>query len=258
MIDIGANLTHHSFCDDLDTVLSDAWKAELSAIIVTGCSLADSHDAMKLATRDPRLYFTCGIHPHMAKDHLSFDQAAYQTLLQHPRCVAIGECGLDNHRDFSSPEQQKQVFAQQLEIAHASSLPLFLHQRNALDDFLMMIKESGITNKFVTHCFTDGPKELKRLLDAGSYIGVTGWLCDQRRNHALLEALAYIPLDRLLIETDAPYLMPAADSNKTMRNEPKNLPIVAERIASLLGSTTEALVEQTTKNTYALFDKITP
>ncbi|MDI9347344.1 MAG: TatD family hydrolase [Methylacidiphilales bacterium] len=256
MIDIGANLTHPSFEKDLSEVLVRAWNSGIEAIIITGGTLTESARARELCKYDSKLYYTCGIHPHEAINHKDFDQENFLAMLHNDRCVALGECGLDYHRNYSSPDIQQVLFHQQLSIAKGSSLPLFLHQRNALDDYLAIIKEHTLCNKLVTHCFTEGRETLKKLLDIGSYIGITGWLCDKRRNQELLEAISYIPQDKLLIETDAPFLTPDEVKDIDKRNEPSNLIWIVRKIAALRGITNEELITITTNNSLKLFDKI--
>ena len=259
MIDIGANLTHKSYKDDLDSVLSSAWKKGVEAIIITGCNLEDSQEALKLSSLDKRLYSTCGIHPHLACDHIHFSHTLFNTIIENDSCCAIGECGLDYHRNYSAPYDQKLVFNTQLEIASKSSLPLFLHQRDAIDDFLSILDSHTLSNEFVTHCFTDNKKILRRLLDRGSYIGVTGWITDSSRNSDLLSAVKYIPDDRLLCETDSPYLLPYNREEKpsvSQRNEPQYLHNVVSALSEARGQSFETIAKICKSNTLRLFSKI--
>jgi TatD DNase family protein len=257
LIDIGANLTHSSFAPDLRAVLQRAWDAGVKRMIVTGADLASSRQAAALAAEHARqLWSTAGVHPHHAQQFVEAQRASFIELSQLPHVVAIGECGLDYFRNLSAPEAQRAAFTAQLEIAVASGKPVFLHQRDAHADFLAILREFAKRLKGgVAHCFTEGPPELEEYLDLGLYIGVTGWVCDERRGLALREAVPKIPKERLMIETDAPYLLPR-DLNasvKTRRNEPCNLPHIAAAIATLRHETLESLAASSTSNAVRFF-----
>jgi TatD DNase family protein len=257
LIDIGANLTHDSFAADLDAVMTRALHAGVRRQIVTGADVASSRQAASLADRHPaQLRSTAGIHPHHADSFCADHRAELAELLRHPRVVAAGECGLDYFRNISSPEAQRRAFVAQLEIAAAANKPVFLHQRDAHADFAAILKDHiGVLHGGVAHCFTGGQAELHAYLDLGLYIGITGWVCDERRGLELRTAVPHIPLQRLLVETDAPYLLPRdlSPKPKSRRNEPAFLPHVAQTVAQLRGESLEALAAATTHNAETLF-----
>jgi TatD DNase family protein len=257
LIDVGVNLAHESFDRDREEVIERAATAGIARMIVTGTSVTASVQACALAAQRPgRLFASAGIHPHHANEADAPALDAIRGLLAHPQVVAVGECGLDFFRNFSPPEAQQRAFSAQLELAASSGLPLFLHQREAHDVFLRLIRpwRSRIVGA-VAHCFTGGPDELRDYLELDLYIGITGWLCDERRGGALREALPGIPMDRLLVETDAPYLLPRDLPAKPRgrRNEPSFLSHVVERIAALLDRSVEEIAGATTRNAERLF-----
>jgi len=257
LVDIGLNLTHDSFDADRDAVLSRAQDAGVAHFIVTGTSVAASVAACELAASLPdRLSATAGVHPHHADEWDAAGVATLRGLLAHERVVAVGECGLDFFRDFSPRAAQETAFEAQLELAAEAGLPVFLHQRDAHARFVELLApwRSKLTGG-VAHCFTGGKKELAAYLDLDLFIGVTGWLCDERRSQALREAVPGIPLDRLLIETDAPYLLPRdlPEKPRTRRNEPCYLPHILTRIAALRSEPPEVLAEATRANSERLF-----
>jgi TatD DNase family protein len=257
LIDVGANLTHESFRSDLPDVIERAAGCGVRRIIVTGTSLAASEAALALASARPGvLWSTAGVHPHAAAEYDAATEAGLRTLLRDPRVVAAGECGLDYHRDYAPREVQRTAFARQVELAAASGRPLFLHQRDAHADFLAILKEQGSRLPAgVAHCFTNGPAELADYLDIGLYIGITGWICDDRRATDLRAAAACIPLDRVLLETDSPYLLPKnlQPAPRGRRNEPANLPEVVLALAAYIGHSPEVVANATTRNAEVLF-----
>ena len=257
LIDIGLNLTHESFAHDRDAVLARALAAGVDGMLVTGSDIPHSEAALQLAQQHPaRLRATAGIHPHQAKDFSAEQLPALKTLLAHPLVLAVGECGLDYFRNFSTHEQQEQVFRQQLELAIAVGKPVFLHERDAHEIFV------GILNEYlpklaggVAHCFTGTVAQAQRYVELDVYVGITGWICDERRGESLREAVRHIPQDRLLIETDAPYLIPRdlKPKPKSHRNEPMHLPAVLSRLAQCRGESVEELAAATTANARRLF-----
>jgi TatD DNase family protein len=257
LIDIGANLTHDSFDRDRDEVIARAANAGVTRMIVTGASRAGSPLAQQLAAERPGvLYATAGIHPHHATELDSDTETMLRDLANRAQVVAIGECGLDYFRNFSPADVQREAFARQLRIAHECGKPVFLHQRDAHDDFVAILNEyrDGISGG-VAHCFTGGPAEMQEYLDMGFYIGITGWICDERRGQNLQEAVAELPLDRVVIETDAPYLMPRDLPEKlpARRNEPMVLPHVLRALARHMGADAQELAVSATRNTEKLF-----
>jgi TatD DNase family protein len=257
LIDIGSNLTHDSFNADRDEVMARALQAGVRRQIITGAHLASSRQAAALAALHPaRLWSTAGVHPHHAQSFLVSQHAELIELLHLKQVVAVGECGLDYFRNFSPPTAQRQAFIAQLEIAAEVRKPVFLHQRDAHGDFAAILRDfAGRLHGGVAHCFTGGEVELEAYLALGLYLGITGWACDERRGHELRRSVPRIPLDKLLIETDAPYLLPRdmSPSPKSRRNEPSYLPHIAATVAGLRGETLESLGAATTRNAIALF-----
>jgi TatD DNase family protein len=226
-------------------------------MIVTGSSLDDSARAVALCRQWPgQLRATAGVHPHHAATFHDTDVPRLAELLADPLVIAVGECGLDFYRNFSPPADQRRAFALQLALAAQHDRPLFLHQRDAHVEFLAMLAEHpAVASRAVIHCFTGGVAELEACLDAGLSIGISGWICDERRGDALREASTRIPANRLMIETDAPYLLPRTISPKPRdrRNEPMNLPAVLANLAECRGETPADLARVTTGNACRFF-----
>ena len=226
-------------------------------MIVTGSSMDDSARALTVCRQWPgQLRATAGVHPHHAASFHATDLPRLSELLADPLVVAAGECGLDFYRNFSPPADQRRAFALQLALAAQHDRPLFLHQRDAHADFLAMLAEHpAVASRAVVHCFTGGAAELEACLDAGLSIGITGWICDERRGQALREAAPRIPVDRLMIETDAPYLLPRTISPKPRdrRNEPMNLTAVLATLADCRGESRAHLALATTANACRFF-----
>jgi len=238
-------------------MLERAKEAGVTSLLVTGTSVEESHKASSLCQEYPDyLYSTAGVHPHDA-DHVSDDfLAQIIQLTEKPWVKAIGECGLDFNRNFSSPQQQQLVFARQIALAAELNMPLFLHQRDAFETWYNLLEP--YLNKvpaMVAHCFTGTADELKKCLDANMYIGITGWLCDERRGQGLREIVTQIPLNRLMLETDAPYLIPRTirPRPKSSRNEPAYLPYVVKALAEYMQVSEQLVVEHTNKNAQVVF-----
>ena len=235
LIDIGANLTHDSFDRDRGAVLERARAAGVAQLVVTGASREHSPQALGLAQGHPGVLFaTAGVHPHHASEYTDECDAEMRALHAHREVVAVGECGLDYFRDFSPRPSQRNAFERQLQIAVDTGKPLFLHQRDAHADFMAMMKNfDGRIGPAVVHCFTGTREELFDYLDRDWHIGITGWLCDERRGAHLRELVKHIPANRLMIETDAPYLLPRTlqPMPKDRRNEPAFLAHIVEELA---------------------------
>ncbi|WP_440225728.1 TatD family hydrolase [Dokdonella sp. MW10] len=257
LVDIGANLTHESFRPDYDALLARAKDAGVTRIVVTGASAAGSRSALALARQRPgELFATAGVHPHHAVDYDDATDVLLRDLVAHDEVRAVGETGLDYHRDFSPREVQREVFARQLEIAAACGKPLFLHQRDAHEDFMAVMRDfDGRLGRAVVHCFTGTREEMTDYLDAGWYIGITGWLCDERRGTHLRELVRDIPADRLMIETDAPYLLPRSvrPQPSHRRNEPMYLRHIVEELARDRGEDVAVTAAATTATAHAFF-----
>jgi len=275
LIDIGANLLNSSFNRDREEVIKSAAARGVSPVIITGSGEKSSREAALYASRynagesshkaedgkAPKaglLFSTAGVHPHEAKncgggtiDALRNLTADYKTTVK-----AIGECGLDYNRDFSPRDVQRKWFLKQVELAAELSLPLFLHERDAFADFSKILAEHiKAVPAAVVHCFTGTASELEYYISLGCYIGITGWICDERRGSHLRELVKIIPPGRLLLETDAPYLLPRdlPFKVKNKRNESRFLPHVAETVAKCLGKETALLAKETFENAKRFF-----
>ena len=257
LIDIGINLAHASYDHDRADVIARAQGAGVIAMIVTGSTLADSTRALELCRQWPGLLrATAGVHPHHAAGFRDSDRAALADLFDDPMTVAAGECGLDYDRNYSPPAEQRRAFALQLQLAVERKLPLFLHQREAHSDLMAMLREHPqLPARAVLHCFTGGTAELEDCLDAGLAIGVTGWICDERRGQALREAVGRIPDDRLMLETDWPYLLPRTIAPKPShrRNEPMYLPAILATVAASRSQSADHVAAITTSNARRFF-----
>lgn len=251
--DIGVNLTNKRFSQDLDTVLAEARLAGVDTIIITGTNEQESSAALALTQNTTlALFSTAGVHPHDA-DAVSADWLEHlQILLASPEVVAVGECGLDFNRNYSSQDRQRAVFAAQLQLAKDYRKPVFLHERDAFEEQIALLKRYQI-NHGVAHCFTGDAAQMQAYLSLGLYIGVTGWVCDPKRGKDLQNAVAELPMDKLLLETDAPYLLPKTLPNKVRRNEPKFLPVVAQAVAEIKGVTIEEVAQACCENAQRLF-----
>jgi TatD DNase family protein len=257
LIDIGINLAHDTFDHDRDEVIARAEVVGVTRMIVTGSSVQSTRSAIELVHAFPqRFRCTAGVHPHHATD---LDEAQLADLASLAKCsevVAVGECGLDYFRNFSPHDAQIQAFRRQLDLAVEVRKPVFLHQRDAHDDFLQILEQ--YRHKLVggvAHCFTAGMDEARAYLALGLHIGITGWICDERRGLHLRDVVREIPAERLLIETDAPYLLPRNLRPKpaSRRNEPMYLPHVLAAIAEARGESSEELAATTTRNALELF-----
>lgn len=257
MIDIGINLAHDSFDADRSLVLARARAAGVVQMIVTGSSLASTRRAIELVREHPRvLRATAGIHPHHASELGAEQLPELEELMRAPQVAAAGECGLDHFRNFSPAAAQERAFRWQLELAVKTRRPVFLHQRDAHADFMRILREylrelpGG-----VAHCFTGNERELEDCLGAGLSIGITGWICDERRGAHLKALVARIPAERLMLETDGPYLLPRdlVPRPATRRNEPMYLPHVLRTVAEARGETEEAVAAATTANARRFF-----
>lgn len=256
LTDIGANLAHDSFDHDRDEVIERARRAGVDTLLLTGSSLDSSRKVIELAGQHNNLFATAGIHPHEAQ-HANKEILQQIATLCNDNCVvAVGETGLDFNRDFSPRPEQERVFGAHLEMAADNGKPVFLHQRDAHERFLPMLREyRDALSGGVVHCFTDRKEALFAYLDLNMYIGVTGWICDERRGRELLELVPHIPAERLLLETDAPYLLPRSLRPRPSgrRNEPAFLTEVLRVVAEARQVTPEELARQTSANATRLF-----
>ncbi|UYG01134.1 TatD family hydrolase [Halomonas sp. GD1P12] len=257
LVDIGANLTHESFERDLDAVIERAQAANVTTMIVTGTDLAHAEQAVALAKRFPGLYATAGVHPHDASGWSNELARQMAALHKAPAVVAVGECGLDFNRNFSTPAEQEKAFEAQLSLAAESGLPLFLHERDAGARMREILKAwRDDISKAVIHCFTGEAQTLYGYLDLDLHIGLTGWICDERRGHHLRPLCKDIPLNRLMLETDCPYLLPRnlPAKLKGRRHEPALLPWISREIAHWAGVEEETLINETTRTARRFFN----
>lgn len=250
LFDIGANLTHESFAADLEAVLQRAIDAGVVRMVVTGADENGSREALALAERFPgHLRATAGVHPHVASAASESVIDNLRALASRDAVVAVGEAGLDFNRDFSPRDVQRDLFERQLELAIELGMPVFAHERDAHGAFVEILRPlRDRLGAIVVHCFTGTAEELDAYLDLDCHIGITGWICDERRGHHMHDFIDRIPADRLMIETDSPYLLPRdlKPRPKSRRNEPSFLPHILARLASIRGDTPERLAESTT------------
>ena len=250
--DIGVNLFCKQFPNP-EQIINDALQSGVTCIL-TG---TDPKENRQIDTfiNNHQAYGTVGIHPHNAdstkdKDYLEIENIAKTN----NKIVAIGECGLDFDRMFSTKENQIKCFEKQIEIAETLNMPLFLHERNAVEDFIKVLSNhKEICKKSIVHCFTGNAETLKKYLSMGCYIGITGWICDNRRAKDLRQAVRYIPLDRIMIETDSPFLTPKNIQGLSKTNYPQNVKYVAKELAMHMGVPENILISKAKENTEHFF-----
>lgn len=260
MIDIGANLLHSQFDSDRDAVIERAHAAGVARMLLTATDLSTSTAAIEFCTRRNDIRCTAGVHPHVAKEVEPGWISRLSELATSPLVKAVGEMGLDYNRNFTTPEQQQTVFHSQLDIAEQIRKPVFVHDREAAADVLAALTSHGRLTGVVVHCFTGDEKELDDYLSAGFYIGITGWVCDQRRGQPLRDIVTRVPLSKLLIETDAPYLLPhnvpanELTTGNKRRNEPAMLKYVVRQLAQLYGTEESEIITATSRNAREFFN----
>ncbi|HEY9050932.1 MAG TPA: TatD family hydrolase [Gammaproteobacteria bacterium] len=257
MIDIGVNLTGSAFHHDIAAVIERAAHVGVTTMVVTGTDVEHSQAALELTQQFPQnLYATAGVHPHHASECNDKTLAILEQLAQHEKVVAIGECGLDFNRDYSPRDVQEKWFEAQLELASGLQLPVFLHQRDAHERFLGLMQHwRPKLMAAVAHCFTGNMEEAQAYIDLDMHIGVTGWICDERRGESLQQAVKHIPENRLMLETDAPYLLPRdlQPKPKDRRNEPMYLPHICQVLAGLRNQDVSELARMTTATSREFF-----
>ena len=255
--DIGVNLTNERF--DIEQVISRAGDAGVESMLITGTSVEESMKALEICRQSTKgLYCTAGIHPHHASEFGPQSYATLFTLCQDPKVLAVGECGLDFNRNFSSPQQQLYAFEQQLILACELQLPVFLHERDAFAEQISLLKKyrKNLIGG-VVHCFTGDCAQMLAYLELDLYIGITGWLCDPVRGMALREAVLNLPLERLMLETDAPYLRPKGLAKNRVvdkgNNEPAYLPYIAGQLSEIMALDVNIIKRHSYLNCLSLF-----
>lgn len=254
LVDIGVNFHSSQLKGVGKEILARAGEAGVTQILATGTSVASSRLALEFARGHPGVWATAGVHPHTAKEYTAAAGDALAALWAEERVVAVGECGLDYNRMFSPMPAQRQAFEAQIQAGLRTGKPLFLHCRDAFEDFHAMLREAASAGaKGVVHCFTDGAAQAEAYLALGFDIGITGWVTDAARGAALRDAMRVIPAERLHLETDAPYLRPRNAGKTRPYNEPALLPFVAQAVAELKGMEVETLAAQATANSRRMF-----
>ena len=258
-IDIGVNLMNKQFKDDRLNIVKRSIKNG-TGLIITGTDLESSKRAIDFIRENNlnNVWCTVGVHPHNAKEVDDGYISSLSKLVKQNSdiVVAVGETGLDYDRMFSPADQQKHAFKEMIEVASVSGKPAFLHERKAVDDFISILKaDRDVCRGSVVHCFTGTKETVYRYLQMGFMIGLTGWLCDNRRSKDVIEALKIIPLERILVETDAPYLTPLNVGKKLpRRNTPDNLHYVIEKIAEVKNLSPIEVESMLLRNTIKTFN----
>lgn len=261
LIDIGVNLTHPSLAREREAVIERATAAGICQLVLTGTSLEESEKALEFCQQlddsGRRLFSTAGVHPHDASQWNGDSARQLRTLLGEAPVRAVGECGLDFNRDFSPRPQQEKALEEQLALAAELRLPVFLHEREAGARLTAIVREfRDRLPAAVVHCFTGDKDTLYGYLDLDLHIGITGWVCDERRGTHLHPLLRDIPAGRLMLESDAPWLLPRSlrPKPKSGHNEPAFLTEVLREVALHRGESAEAVAVHTTATARAFFD----
>ena len=251
--DIGLNLFCRQFPDP-ERILEMAREQRI-ACILTGSDRQEIEKIHEFLPSHPGTYGTAGIHPHNASDATPEDfDRILEVLATNPQIVAVGECGLDYNRMFSPKEAQLACLEQHLQIAEETGKPLFLHERDASDDLIHALESHpDLCTRAVVHCFTGDAQTMKRYLDLGLMIGITGWICDDRRAETLRDAAGILPLNRVMLETDAPYLTPKNVPGLSRTNVPENIRYVAKDLAYYMSVDQEELETCARENTRRFF-----
>ena len=254
-VDIGVNLFSKQFKGREDEIVKDSYDNGVG-MIITGTSAQSSINASKYVKDKDGIWATVGVHPHAASTFDNNVLGLIDVMVKtNKNIVAIGECGLDYDRMFSPKNTQLDCFEKHLALAEMAKKPLFLHERSAVDDFYYMLKKHrNICDRSVVHCFTGDKATALKYINLGCMIGITGWICDDRRNKEVIEAVKMIPLDRIMIETDSPYLIPKNIDGVKGINVPKNIKYVIDKIAEIKKMDTEVLREKVLFNTKDFFD----
>ena len=255
--DIACNFTSQRFDKDLNEVINRAIANKITKFGLICSQMSDVNKLLKIYEQySKNMFFTIGVHPHHANEinENYLKKLKDEITINNPH--AIGETGLDFFRNLSTYEEQIYAFEEQIKIAIDTNKPLFLHQRDSHDDFIKILRKySSDISKAVVHCFTGTQEQLDDYLELNFYIGVTGWICDEKRNVELRKTIKNIPLEKLMIETDCPYLIPKnlVEKPKNNRNEPSNLNHIINEISDLMEIDIDILRKQTFINTINYF-----
>ncbi len=256
-IDIAVNLIGSALEKNIADVIQQAAAQGVSPLIVIGSEISESAQAVNLCQEYPQqLFCTAGVHPHHASEWHTESAEQIRELALAPQVIAIGECGLDYNRDFSPRPMQRQAFEAQLALAVELQMPVLMHERDAHQDFLAILKEfrSELPGALL-HCFTGDRESMEAYLALDLHLGITGWVCDERRGVELASLVSDIPDNRILIETDSPYLLPRSmrPKPKSSKNKPQYLPYISKYIANLRGQSEEAFAKQVYQNSISFF-----
>ena len=260
LVDIGFNFTSSAFRKDAADVVKRANTAGVKYFVLTGSDVNESESALTLSKQFKGMVSTAGVHPHLAKQWQHDSYEKLKDIAADNNVSAIGEAGLDFNRNYSTPEQQRHAFSEQLKLAIELNMPIFLHERDAHEEFVAILsKHRKELDKVVVHCFTGTSDQLDAYLDLDCHIGITGWICDERRGQHLHQAIKKIPANRLMLETDAPYLLPR-DLPKGQfakpdgrRNEPAYLPHILNTVAKCRGVNPDQIARETTQTAKEFF-----
>ena len=250
LIDTHAHIYYDDYLGRMDNVIQSARDVGVEKIISIGVDLKSSEKCINLAEKYEQIYATCGIHPHEANKAPKRYLYELEQFYSHPKVVAVGEIGLDYHYDFSDRRTQRKIYHEQLELAKSIDLPVVVHCRDSDDDILIGIQESRHRSG-VIHCFASGLDFAEKILESGFYLSFTGLITFAKE---LEEIVCEVPLNKMMVETDSPYLTPKPHRGK--QNEPANVLYVAERIAELKEVSIEEVAESTTERAYDLFKKL--
>lgn len=261
LVDICFNFTSNAFREDEAELVKRAHQAGVNRFIITGSSTQESEYALQLSKQYAGMYSTAGVHPHLAKQWTNETLDQLHALATHKNVVAIGEAGLDYNRKYSNHIDQKLAFQSQLELAVELKMPVLLHERDAYEDFAKILSQfRDKLTKVVVHCFTGTEKQLHRYIDLDCHIGITGWICDERRGQHLHRIIKHIPTNRLMIETDAPYLLPrdlpskaSVPKPKGRRNEPAYLPHILNAVTKYREASMQQTAQETTQTAKEFF-----
>jgi TatD DNase family protein len=250
LVDTHAHLSDQRFASDLHQVIGRATARGVGAFVVVGYDLASSHGAVRLADAFDSIWAAVGIHPHRASAVDDAALARLRSLAGHPKVIGLGECGLDFYRDLSPRPAQRRAFAAQLRLAAELNLPVIVHSREAMDETISTLATQPLPLGGVLHCFDGTARDAQRAVDLGMHISCAGPIT-YRRDRTLANAIASVPDDRLVLETDCPYLSPAGHRGE--RNEPAHVRLIAEEVAAVRGSTLARIAAQTSQNAATLF-----